>query len=67
MSPEQLLLVILGARLTPRQTDAFLDNVLLGRPQVEIAREVGVSGRAINQSVTQARRKMRPVVLGMAA
>jgi DNA-directed RNA polymerase specialized sigma24 family protein len=56
---EKLLLIVVASRLTPLQTDVFLDAVLLGRGPRVLAPEYGVSAQAVSRTLTRARGKVR--------
>jgi DNA-directed RNA polymerase specialized sigma24 family protein len=66
-NPAQLLLVVLGAKLTPNQRDAFIDHVVLGRTTVALAREYGCSPSAVGHAARKARMKLESVVMEVAA
>jgi FixJ family two-component response regulator len=49
----------MAEQLTPRQYQVFVLNYLEGMPQVEIARELGISASCVSRHMIWAKEKMR--------
>jgi DNA-directed RNA polymerase specialized sigma24 family protein len=62
VSPAQLLLAVLAAKLTPNQVDAFIDHAVMGRGMQEVADEYGCSYGNVRQAVGRARAKLQRLV-----
>lgn len=58
VSGELLLLVMLGADLTPMQRDVLIDLTLLERSMDEIAFHYGVTRNAVSQAAARGRQKI---------
>lgn len=58
MNPEDLLLAVLAAKLTPLQRDVLLDMTLLEGRSEDVAVRYGVSRQRISQVWVLARRKV---------
>jgi hypothetical protein len=56
---EEMLCIVLAARLTPLQTDVLLDTVLLGRGSCALAPEYGVSPAAVHKTLLRARHNVQ--------
>lgn len=59
MALRRQLLQCMAETLTPRQYQVFVLNYLEGMPQVEIAREFGISASSVSRHLLQAKTRMR--------
>ena len=56
------LLQCMAETLTPRQYQVFVLNYLEGMPQVEIARELGISASCVSRHLLWAKNRMRQAI-----